>query len=188
MRTKSIVLSLVLLASACFLTACDNAKKMGADAAIKAADTTLTPILAEAQKYVPDQAKAVSDSLQQAKASFANGDYSAALDAAKGLPDQAKALVDAVKAKKDELTAKFNELNTSMPGLVGAAQSKFDALKKSHRLPAGADDALASLKQTWGDASTSMKSGDLSAAMSKASAAKDKLMEVQKMLGMKPAA
>ena len=79
------------------------------------------------------------------------------------------ALTDAVKAKKDELTAKFNELNTSMPGLVSAVQTKFDALKKTHKLPAGADDALASLKQTWSDASTSMQSGDLSAAMNKAS-------------------
>jgi len=188
MRMKSIVLSLVLLASACFLTACDNAKKMGADAAIKAADATLTPVLAEAQKYVPDQAKTVSDSLRQAKISFANGDYSAALDTAKGLPDQAKALVEAVKAKKDDLTAKFNQLSTSMPGLVTAAQTKFDALKKSHKLPAGADAALTTVKQTWADASTSMQSGDLSAAMEKATAAKDKLGDLQKMLGIKPAA
>jgi hypothetical protein len=75
-----------------------------------------------------------------------------------------------------------------MPGLVSAVQTKFDALKKTHKLPAGADDALSSLKQIWGDASTSMRSGDLSAAMDKATAAKDKLMDVQKMLGMKPAA
>ena len=186
MKLKS--LFLVWIASACLLTGCDNAKKMSADAAIKTADTTLTPILADAQKYVPDQTKAVTDTLQQAKTSFANGDYSAALDSAKGLPAQVNALSEAVKAKKAELTAKFNELNASMPGLVSAVQTRFDALRKTHKLPAGADGAFSSLKQTWGDASTSMQSGDLSAAMDKATAAKDKLMDVQKMLGMKPAA
>ena len=188
MRIKTVALSLVLLASACFLTACDNAKKMGADSAIKAADAALAPILPEAQKYVPDQAKAMTDSLQQAKTSFANGDYSAALDQAKGLPDQAKALADALKAKKDELTAKFTEMSSSMPGLVAAAQTKFDALKKSHKLPDGANGVLDTVKQSWADASTSMQSGDLASAMDKATATKAKLGELQAMLGIKPVA
>jgi hypothetical protein len=128
----------------------------------------------------------VQDSLQQAKASFSKGDYSVALDAARGLPERISSLRDAVKAKKDELTAKWNDLKDTMPGLVTAVQSRFDALKKKHALPAGADSELADLKQTWDDASSSFQSGDLSRAMEKASTAKEKLAEIQKMLRMKP--
>lgn len=74
-----------------------------------------------------------------------------------------------------------------MPGLLGAIQTKVDALKKHHALPAGAADALSGLKQTWGDASASFQSGDLSGATEKASAAKAKLADIQQMLGMKAA-
>lgn len=87
------------------LHACDTAKKTAAEAAIQTADAAFTQIAGEAQKYVPDQAKAVQDSLQQAKTSLGSGDYSAALEAAKGLPAQIKDLSTAAKAKKDELTA-----------------------------------------------------------------------------------
>ena len=79
-------------------------------------------------------------------------------------------------------------MSGSMPGLVATVQKKVDALTKSHKLPAGAADSLASVKQSWTDASTAFQSGQLSDAMAKASAAKAKLTELQTMLGMKPAA
>jgi hypothetical protein len=184
MKLKTMLLAALL--NVCFFTACESAKKTAAEAAINTADSSFQSIAAEAKKYVPDQTKAVQDSLQQAKTSLSNKDYSAALDAAKGLPEKISSLSAAVKAKKDELTAKWNDLKGTMPGLVTAVQSRFDALKKKHALPAGADSKLAGLKQTWDDASSSFQSGDLSSAMEKASAAKEKLAEIQKMLGMKP--
>jgi hypothetical protein len=185
MKMKNILTTVVL--GVCFLSACDTAKKTAAEAAIQGANTAYTQIAGEAQKYVPEQAMAVQNTLQQARTSLGSGDYSAALDAAKGLPAQIKDLSDAVKAKKDELMAKWNDLNSSMPGLVSAIQSKVDALKKHHALPAGATDALAGLKQAWGNASAAFQSGDLSGAMEKASAAKAKLADMQQMLGMKAA-
>jgi hypothetical protein len=79
-------------------------------------------------------------------------------------------------------------MSSAMPGLVAAAQTKMDAMSKSHKLPAGAADNMASVNQAWTDASAAFQSGKLQDAMSKASAAKDKLMELQTTLGMKPAA
>jgi hypothetical protein len=99
-----------------------------------------------------------------------------------------KALAAAAAAKKDELTVKWTEMSASMPGLVAAVQTKVNALTKSHKLPKGAADSLASVKQTWTDASAAFSTGQLSDAMAKASAAKAKLTELQTTLGMKPAA
>lgn len=186
MKTKLTLTA--ILAALMFFTACDNAKKVGADAAIKGAQTAYAAVADQANQYVPDQAKDVQTSIQAAKDAFDKGDYAGAFEAAKALPEKVKALETAAKAKKEELTAKWNELSTSMPGLVTAVQTKVDALTKSHKLPAGAADSLASIKQSWTDASTAFTSGQLSDAMAKATAAKAKLTELQTTLGMKPAA
>lgn len=177
-----------VLAALMFFTACDNAKKVGADAAIKGAQTAYAAVGDQANQYVPDQAKDVQTSIQSAKDAFDKGDYEAAFEASKALPEKVKALATAAAAKKDELTAKWNEMSASMPGLVSAVQTKVDALTKSHKLPGGAADSLASVKQSWTDASAAFSSGQLSDAMAKASAAKAKLTELQTTLGMKPAA
>ena len=177
-----------LLAGIVLFTACDNAKKVGADAAIKGAQTAYSAVADQANQYVPDQAKDVQASIQSAKDAFDKGDYSAAFDAAKALPEKVKALQAAASAKKDELTAKWNDLSASIPGLVSAVQTKVDTLTKSHKLPAGAADSFASVKQTWTDASAAFTSGQIPDALAKASAAKTKLTELESKLGMKPAA
>ena len=97
-------------------------------------------------------------------------------------------LAKAVDAKKQELTAKWIELSGSMPALVSTIQTKVAALTKSHKLPAGAADTLASVKQTWTDASSAFTSGQIPDALAKATAAKAKLTELGAMLGIKPAA
>jgi hypothetical protein len=177
-----------LLAVIMLFAACDTAKKNAAQAAIQGAQTAYSAVADQATQYVPDQAKDVQASIQAAKDAFDKGDYGAALEAAKNLPEKIKALGAAASAKKDELTAKWTEMSSAMPGLVAAVQTKMDALTKSHKLPAGAADNMASLKQTWSDASAAFQSGKLQDAMAKASAAKEKLTELQTTLGMKPAA
>jgi len=186
MKTKLVLAA--LLAGMLIFTACDSGKKMAADAAIKGVQTAYSAVADQANEYVPDQAKDVQASIQSAKDAFDKGDYGAALEAAKGLPEKVKGLAAAASAKKDELTAKWNEMGSSMPGLVSAVQTKVDALTKSHKLPAGAADNMAAVKQAWGDASSAFQSGKLQDAMSKASEAKAKLTELQTALGMKPAA
>jgi len=177
-----------ILAGMMFFTACDNAQKAGADVALKGAQTAYAAIADQANEYVPDQSKDVQAAIQSAKDAFDKGDYAGAFEAAKGLPEKIKALAAAASAKKDELTAKWNAMSSSMPGLVSAVQTKVEALTKSHKLPAGAADSLASVKQTWTDASTAFTSGQIPDALAKASAAKTKLTELETSLGMKPAA
>ena len=186
MKSKLVVSA--ILTGLLFLSACDSAKKATADEAIKAAQSAYGAIADQANQYVPDQAKDVQASIQAAKDAFDKGDYGASLDAAKTLPEKIKALGAAAAAKKDELTAKWNDMSSSMPGLVSAVQTKVDALTKSHKLPAGAADNMAAAKQVWGDASSAFQSGKLQDAMAKASEAKDKLTQLQTMLGMKPGA
>ena len=72
--------------------------------------------------------------------------------------------------------------------MVTTVQTKVDALTKSHKVPAGAADTLASIKQTWTDASTAFTSGQIPDAVAKASAPKDKLIQLETTLGIKPAA
>jgi hypothetical protein len=188
MKMKMMLALTAILAGLLFFTACDNAKKTGADVAIKGAQTAYAAVADQANQYVPDQAKDVQTSIQSAKDAYDKGDYAAAFEAAKALPEKVKALATAAAAKKDELTAKWGELSGSMPDMVAAVQTKVDALTKSHKLPAGAGDTLTSIQQNWTDASAAFSSGQLSDALAKASAAKAKLTELQTTLGMKPAA
>ena len=92
-----------VLVGACFFTACNSMKKSAATEGIDNAEAIFKPIESDAQKYLPDQAKAVQDLLQQGRSSLASGDYSTALEIAKTLPDKVNGLADAVKAKKDGL-------------------------------------------------------------------------------------
>lgn len=186
MRTKLVFAA--ILAATMMFTACDSAKKTGADAAIKTAQTAYSAVADQANLYVPEQAKDVQASIQAAKDSFDKGDYAAAFDSAKALPGKVQDLAKAVDAKKTELTAKWNELSGSMPGLVSAVQSRVDTLTKSHKLPAGVGERLATVKQTWTDASAAFTSGQIPDALAKATAAKGMLTQLQTTLGMKPAA
>ena len=185
---KTRVLIAAILAGVMLFAACDSAKKTAAEGAITGAQAAYSAVADQATQYVPDQAKDVQAAIQSAKDALAKGDYSAALDAAKGLPDKIKALADAAKAKKDELTAKWQDMSSSLPGMVSSTQAKVDALAKTHKLPAGAADNFAAIKQTWTDASGAFSSGKIQDALAKASEAKEKLMQLQTTLGMKPAA
>jgi hypothetical protein len=185
---KSRVFIAALLAGIMLFAACDSAKKTAAEGAISGAQSAYAAVADQATQYVPDQAKDVQAAIQSAKDALAKGDYSAALDAAKSLPDKIKAMADAAKAKKDELTAKWTDMSSSLPGMVSDTQAKVDALTKTHKLPAGAADNFAAIKQTWTDASGAFSSGKIQDALAKASEAKAKLTELQTTLGMKPAA
>ncbi|MFZ0480766.1 MAG: hypothetical protein WAL71_16620 [Terriglobales bacterium] len=185
---KNRLLIFTILTGILLLTACNGAKKTAAQTAIQSAQTAYSAVADQANQYVPDQAKDVQTSIDSAKAAFDKGDYSVALEATKDLPEKIKALSAAASAKKDELTAKWNEMNSSMPALVSDVEAKVGELTKKHKLPDGAADNLASVKQAWDDASAAFQSGKLQDAMTKAAAAKDKLAELQAALGMKPAA
>lgn len=101
-------ISIAVLLSACFFTACNvvSMKKSAAKEGLDNAEALYKPIESDAEKYFPDQAKAVEDLLRQGRSSMASGDFSSAVEIAKALPDKVTTLAEEVKAKKDGLPSK----------------------------------------------------------------------------------
>src|SRR5512144_3229229 len=162
------ILSLTAAAAAAFLfVACESPAKVPADTAIKAAEAAVEAVKAEAQKYVPDQLKAVQDAIAAAKSKFTAGDFPAALTAATDAGTKAKDLAAAVKAKKDELTAAWKAVASQMGTQVQAINAKLAELAKMKKLPKGMDkgavqeakDGLDAVTKGWTDASAKFGSG-----------------------------
>lgn len=178
----------VLIASV--TTACSQ--KGPADEALKAASTAVDATKASAEKIVPDQYKALTASLADAKDKFAKGDYAGALAAAKDLPGKATEVVNAAKAKKDELMKSWAGIEASVTAAVAAVQEKVTALGGMKKLPKGMDaakvtaakDGLADLSKGWADAQAAAKGGDYMAAIDKANALKAKAADLAASLGI----
>lgn len=190
--SKRLMLTIIVFACCFALTACSTAKAP-ADAAIKAADEALASVKSEASIYVPDQLKGVEDALAAAKENFQKGEYQKALTGATDLAAKAKDLAAAVVAKKDELTKSWQDMSGGLPGMVDAIQKRVGILSKSRRLPAGLDKdkfesakaSLATVTQTWTEASDAFKGGNLMDAVNKAKEVKEKAGEIMSTLGMK---
>ena len=179
------------------VTACGSAEKAPAEAAIKAAEDALAAARGEAARYVPDQLKSVEAALASAKAAFDKGDYTVALNGAKDLAVKAKDLGVAATAKKAELAKTWADVSGGVPQMAEAIKSRVDILSQSKKLPAGLDKAkldgvkaeLATLNQTWTEASEAYKTGNFTDAIGKATTAKSKATEIMTALNMQlPAA
>ena len=181
---------LLLLVAVAFV-ACSGDKDP-AGLAIKAAEEALNAVKAEAAKYVPDQLKGVEDALKAAKDNFAKKEYTAALNGAKDLAAKAKELGAAAAAKKAELTKAWEGMSAELPKMVEAIKGKVEVLSKSKKLPKGMDKAkvdgakadLAGITETWADAETAFKGGNLADALAKAKTVKDKATEMMGTLGI----
>lgn len=173
------------------IAACASQKEP-ADAAIKSAQSAFAGVSAEAQKYVPDQAKAVQDALTAAQTAFTNGDYAGALTQAQALPARITALSAAISSKKAELTTQWNTMSAGIPKLVEALKSRVETLSKSKGLPKGitketvtaAQSGLASVTQNWQAATSAASSGDLATAMRQANDVKTRVVDLMKSLNM----
>jgi len=151
-----------------------------AEAALKAADEAIAKVAPEAQKFVPDQFKVLTDAAAAAKASFDKGDYAAALAAAKDLPAKATEVMTAATAKKDELMGTWNTMSKDMPILVADWQKKFDELVASKKLPKTATPEriaelktkLADVSATWAKATEAFNAGDLKGALDQGASVK----------------
>jgi hypothetical protein len=187
-RTVSLVGVLALVAIA---MGCAN-QKAPAEAAIASAETAFNAIQAEAVKYVPAQAKGISDAIAAAKDSVVKGDYQAALTAAQALPAQIAELTTAVTAKKADLTATWTGLSGALPKVVEAIQSRIGMLSKSKSLPAGLDKAkfeeaktgLAGITAAWTEATAAFGAGNLTDAVAKAESVKGQAASVMGLLNM----
>lgn len=185
------LLSLGALVLIVAVAACASQKEP-ADAAIKSAQSAFSAVSAEAQKYVPDQAKAVQDALAAAQTAFTNGDYASALTQAQALPARITALGAAISAKKAELTTQWNAISAGIPKLMEALSTRVDTLSKSKSMPKGitketvsaAQSGLASATQNWQAATSAASSGDLATAMRQANDVKTRVVDLMKSLNM----
>jgi hypothetical protein len=168
-----------------------------AETAIKAAESAVNSVIAEATKYVPEQARGVQDALKAAKDSLAKGDYKAALAGSTDVTAKAKALGDAVAAKKAELATSWENMSGGLPKVVEAIKSRVDILSQSKKLPANMDKAavdsaksgLEAITKTWTDAQAAFKNGQVADAVTKGNAVKAQAVDVMTKLGMEvPAA
>jgi hypothetical protein len=187
-RWSSVLAVLVVVAVA---AGCAS-QKAPAQAALTASEQAFAAVKGEATKYLPNEVGGVEQALAAAKSSFDKGDYQAALTAAQALPARIGALSTAVAAKKAELAASWTALSAALPQVVQVIQSRVDILSKSKKLPAGMDAAtfdaaksgLATVTQTWGEATAAANSGDLAGAVAKANTVKTKAGEILGALGM----
>src|ERR1035437_7642066 len=177
-------LKATIAAASCALLIACNTDKAPADAAIKAAEATVGAAKPEAQKFVPDQLKAVETSLAAAKDQFAKGDYKAALTTATELGGKANDLAPAAAAKKDELTKAWTDLSADISKSVEAVKAKLEELDKAKKLP----KELSAEKVTAAkEAIDAFSGGNLQDALAKGTAVKEKVAEITGLLGIQAA-
>jgi len=190
MRKPMSRIALVLLSCA-LVVACGQDKKL-AEAAMKTAEDAVNAASPDVAKYAADSWKGVTDSLAAAKDTLAKGDYKGALASANQIADKVKEATSVAMANKDELTKAWTDMSQGLPGMMDAIKSRVDILSASKKLPAGMDKAkleeaktgLAAATQAWSEASEAFKGGNLSDAVAKANAVKDKAIQVMQGLGM----
>ena len=189
---KLVLLSVLMMVVAGLISmGCSKAKGQ-AEAALKAAEKVISEAKPEAEKIVPDQVKALEDTLNGAKEKFNKGDYAAALSDAQAIPGKVKEMLASLKAKKDELTKGWTNLEQGIPKMMEAIKSRIGILSQSKKMPAnltkekfeeaksGFDNAV----KDWETAKESFKTGSLAEAVTKGTTIKEKIVQVLQILGM----
>jgi len=188
-RTSLIALTVAVLVT--LLIGCSTSKGP-AEAALAAAQSTVDSVVAEASKYVPDQAQSLQAQLTALKDKFSKGDYDAVTSEAKALAIKAKDVASAAAAKKTALTQTWAAMSDGMPKVVEAIKGRVDILSQSKKLPpnmtadklATAKSSLGQITEQWTAATEAHKGGNLLDAITKGSAVKTKAAELLTMLGM----
>ncbi len=183
--------TILALAAAGALVACASQKEP-AQAALGAAEQAVAGVKAEAERYVPDQFKALSGALAGAKDLFTKGEYEKALAAAGDVTSKVKDVIGAVNAKKAELTKAWEQVAGAVPKMMEVLKSRLDVLSQAKKLPAGLDAAkLGGAKGAYeaaagvfAQAGEALKAGNLQEAVAKGTAAKAKAAEAMTALGM----
>lgn len=176
------------------LVACSQ--KGPAEAALKAAETSMNEVRAEGAKYAAEQTKGVMTSFTAAQEAFNKGEYKVAMEIAQGIPAKAKDVSAAVATRKDELTKTWSSLSTSVLPELERAKARVAELSSMKKLPKDMDAAkldavkasIADIDKTVGDAVETFKSGNLIDAVAKGNAVKAKVADAMAALGLTPAA
>jgi hypothetical protein len=179
---------------ACFIglvSACNRTAK-DAETAIARADRMVTAVRDRSIKVMPDETKAMVDSLQAAKARDAAGDHRGALAAASEVASTAIRIANTIGSKSTELNSAFTEIGAEVSARVPRIKSRLDQLAGSAKLPPGLDrarfDSLRTDFKTWMDswnaAVDDFKQGNLAVAISKATAVKKRIDDAAALLGL----
>jgi hypothetical protein len=176
---RKFVVFLLVAVVAGFATGCG---KGPAEAALKAADDAVAAAKPDAEKYVPEQYKALTEAVTAAKAKFEAGDYAAVTESLKDVPTKAAEVTKAAAAKKEELAAAWKGIADTLPAAVDGVKAKIEEIVKTKKMPKGMDkDKLAALQtdltavsQGWTEASAAFQGGDVMGAIEKAKAVKAK--------------
>jgi hypothetical protein len=160
------------------------------EAALKVADEAIAKVVPEAQKFVPDQAKGLTDAAAAARAKFDAGDYTGALAAANALPAKATEVMTAATAKKDAWMGVWKGFQESLPGVVGGITEKVTALEAMKKLPKGIDaaglaaakTALTDVTGMWTEATEAFTAGDFKTALENGGEVKARAEGLTKML------
>jgi len=184
--------------TALMLGGCANQKEP-AEKAVAQVESSLAEFKADAEKYAPEDLKAVEESVTKLKNNLAKKDYSGVVISAPAVASTVRSLKSNVELKKADAEAtlaaaqtEWTELSAKMPQMVEAIQAKVDSLTKTRKLPKDLDKAafdtlkadFESLKTEWTTASTDFASGAAAEAVRKARAAKAKGEEILTKLGL----
>jgi ActR/RegA family two-component response regulator len=188
-----------LAASTLLLAGCANQKEP-AEKAVAQVESALAEIRADAEKYAAEDLKPVDESVTKLKKNLASKDYSGVVMGAPAVASSVRALKETVATKKADAEAtmaaaqaEWSELNTSVPQMIEAIQSRVDVLTKSRKLPKDVDKAafetiksgFETMKSEWTQASSEYTSGMAADAVRKARNVKSKGDEILTQLGMK---
>lgn len=171
------------------LVACSQ--KGPAEAALKAAEASVSDVKSEGARYAPEQTKGLMVSFAAAQDAFNKGDYKTSQEIAQGIPARAKDVSAAIAARKDELGKAWAGLS-GVPAMVEQIKARVEALGAMKKLPKDMDAArldtakasLAEMTKNMGEASEAYKSGNLIDALSKGNAVKARATETMAALGL----
>ena len=192
MRIAKVILAIA--AATLLITGCAR-QKNEATKTLSAIETSVSALKEDGTKYAPVAYQGVESTLAMLKDSLAKEDYKSVLA---GTPELSKAvdtLKTAIASGKQQFEAATEEwaaLNSAVPQMVEAIQSRVDTLSSSKRLPKnvskeafdGAKSGLDWMKSAWSEASAAFTEGKPGDAVEKARAVKAKGEEVLASLGM----
>lgn len=187
-RAGVLVLSLICAA---VLSACSLGQEQ-AQQAIETVQAKYNEIKADAQAYLPEQAKLVEDAYTSVKNTIASGEYMKGLKEAQALTTKIGELRTVLEARKATLAKSWDSFQASVPTSFEELEHRVAVLEKSGKLPDGisreavtaAKSAIPTVQAKWDEALAAAKSADWKVAIEHAENAKAKAVELMTSLGM----